>query len=229
MGNKKKETMFGKAGGFIKNMLGDDIPDYLKNPSENQQNQPIIQHMTEITIAPATTTETDSKYEDQILKAVRNADLPGPDFLELSEAVKKLRELNSNLSLEDCLKNAFAILSSTGLTKDQAIKTGDHYLEVLLKEEERFGNSILNALQAKVNTPLSEIEDFKKQKTELQNQLVEIQQKIENYNQQIELKTKDVEIAKEKLSLNKAKFKNTLNKVKAEMIELVNLIKKTNL
>lgn len=229
---EESESLLKKAGSFLNNIIGDDTPDYLKSPQNingEEVKQTSNKNMTQETIVAADIKDTDEKFEQQILNAVRQADLPGPDFLEFRESVSKLRTLNPAMSLEDCMKNTYAILSATGLTKEKIISTGDHYLEVLRSEEKDFEEAILYAQENKINTPLKEIEELKNKKEELRKQLTEIQNQIAQSDVQIELKSKEVESAKSKLSINKAKFNNTLIKVKTEIIELISLVRKTNL
>lgn len=228
MKKQKTTNMFEKATSLIKGLAGDDIPDYIKNSQkQSDNNTKIINNiMTETTVIPVNNTkETDEKYEEQILKAVRGANLSGPDFLEFSEAVKKLQQINPNMSLDDCIKNSFIVLSSGGLTKEVILETGDHYLQVLKTEEEKFSTAILQAHKSKVSYPIEEIKELQTESSSLEQQLNEIQSKISSIKNKIQQKEKEAEDAKIKLSFNKAKFNNTLYKVKTNIIELLNHVR----
>lgn len=225
-----KKGIMGQAGAFIKEIISDDIPDYLKNPkSENIQENQTITNMSETVIIPAQTKDIDSRYEEQILKAVRSADLPGPDFLEFSEAVKKLQQLNPSMSLDDVIRNTFTVLSANGLTKARIIETGDHYRQVLKSERDKFEQSILQGSQNKIDVPQAEIHEMKSHNHELEKQLHELQSQIEKNKRDIESKQNEIETAKQKLSNNKAKFNNTISKIENSMTELINHVQSLSL
>ena len=231
----EKNSFLEKARAAIKSAVGDDIPDYLKEQQKIKENnleekyKPTIMEVTENIETSNNEDSIDIRYQEQILKAIKSADLPGPDFFEFSEAVKKLKSSNSSMSLDDIIKNTYIVLSANGLSKNKILETGEHYINVLKTEKNKFEEAVQQGAKNKIEIPQSEIDELCKLNLELENQLNQIQEKINNNELLIKRKKEDIENTKQKLSLNKTKFNNTLNKIEKEMVELINHVKNINL
>ncbi len=170
-------------------------------------------------------TETDARYEEQILKSIRNADQPGPDFLEFSDAVKELRKSNPSMSEEDAVKSTYIVMKSSGVFKERLIETSEIYLGVILNEKKRFEDSILNSSQKHIEAPQKEIQELQNENSEIQNKIAELQKKAENNNRTITKKREEVALAQSKIEVNKKRFENTIQKIQNDMTSLATKIK----
>ena len=232
MADEEKKDLFGKLGNMVHSIIYEQTPEYLKQA--NGENTPIQTpvnnnvSMTE-TILPANTNEIDNHFAEQIRKAIREADQPGPDFLELSDAVKKLQSLNPSMDVSTAIQNAFIVLSSGGLTKSRVLETGSIYLNVLKTQTQKFEESMLKGSQSKIDTPQQEIEQIKESNRELEKQKRELDIQIETNNRLITSKQSEIDIAKEKLSVNKAKFFNTVKNIESEFTDLISKVQNMNL
>jgi hypothetical protein len=179
----------------------------LSNLRLDEKHKPTIMEVTENIETSNNEDSIDIRYQEQILKAIKSADLPGPDFFEFSEAVKKLKSSNSSMSLDDIIKNTYIVLSANGLSKNKILETGEHYINVLKTEKNKFEEAVQQGAKNKIEIPQSEIDELCKLNLELENQLNQIQEKINNNELLIKRKKEDIENTKQKLSLNKTKFK----------------------
>ena len=235
----KAKGFFGRLGG----LLGDDTPDYIKNAANNVSDetgavvvtqQPsqlikdIINSVSEQTTinnnmstTSLNTKETDARYEEQIRKSLREANQPGPDYYEFSEAVRKMQKVNPSMLLDDVIKNAYIVLSANGLTKARILETGKVYQGVLHTERSKFEHAILQGSKQKIDVPQDEIEQIKKDNLSLEKQLKELQNQINANNTIIDSKQKEINLAKDKLSANKTKFHNTIEMIDSEMTNLL--------
>jgi len=161
---------------------------------------------------PPTLTSNQPAKNEKIYKIIkdvlRDANLPGPDYLELTDTMTAFIE--NGMDEMPALKNAFIALKISGLTKETVLSSGKHYLDILEKERQDFGNNILQEEQSKINAPQKEISDIEDTNTKLQNDISKITSQINSNNILIEQKKREMSENTIKIQSKKKDFEFTL-------------------
>ncbi len=105
--------------------------------------------------------DLDEKSVNFLVAALEKNNLPGFDYLEFKLSLGKLRQLD--MDEETAFKSAFATASTLGVTKEQLLKTGKHYLNVLANEKKQFDLALKKQLEKRVNSKKSEVEKLQAQ------------------------------------------------------------------
>ena len=80
------------------------------------------------------------KYKEHFLKVMKDNNLPGPDYYELSSSIDSLIPVISDVKTR--FMSAFTMLSATGLTKDKALSSAQTYLTALDNDAANFATSL---------------------------------------------------------------------------------------
>lgn len=157
------------------------------------------------------------KFTDVLLRAMEANNLDGFDYLEYKQSLKSLEKMPMDEATR--FKSAFAMAQTMGATPDHLIKTANHYINVLLKEEDKFG-------QALVNQRTRQIGDKEKQIQQLENLIKEKTKQIEKLKADIEQHTKSMSGMKNDIHDATIKVESTKNDFHASFNSLVTQIKK---
>lgn len=158
-----------------------------------------------------------SKFTDVLLKAMEANNLDGFDYLEFKQSLKSLEKMP--MDEQTRFKSAFAMAQTMGATPDHLVKTANHYIRVLLQEQEKFG-------QALANQKTRQIGDKENQIKQLENIIKEKTTRIEQLKADIQKHSKDMEAMKAEISNATVKVESTKNDFHASFNHLVGQIKK---
>ncbi len=81
----------------------------------------------------------DDRFVGILLKAIEDNNIEGFDYLEFKQSLQSLAKIESDESKR--YVNAFAMATTMGLTKDKLLKSAQHYIKVLEKEEAKFADA----------------------------------------------------------------------------------------
>ena len=163
---------------------------------------------------------------DKIEKEIRDADLPGPDYLELKEAAEEKSliqdEPDEGKRWRQAFRNMRVFFPQANITKAKILQAIDHYIGIVnrenklglqeleevrkknvIKEQEdsdRLGQEIL-ALEAQIK--------IKKQEKEEKDR--KIQESRSKYDSQEKVFRKTIDFVKEMLEKDKSKINNYIN------------------
>lgn len=163
---------------------------------------------------------------DKIEKEIRDADLPGPDYLELKEAAEEKSliqdEPDEGKRWRQAFRNMRVFFPQANITKAKILQAIDHYIGIvdrenkvglqeleevrkrnIIKEQEdsdRLGQEIL-ALEAQIK--------IKKQEKEEKDR--KIQESRSKYDSQEKVFRKTIDFVKEMLEKDKSKINNYIN------------------
>jgi len=143
--------------------------------------------------------------------------IDGFDYLEFKQSLKSLEKMP--MDEQTRFKSAYAMAQTMGATPDHLVKTANHYIRVLLQEEEKFG-------QALANQKTKQIGDKENQIKQLDNVIKEKKKTIEQLKKDIEEHTKGMEAMKNEISDAAVKVESTKNDFHASFASLVGQIKK---
>jgi predicted RNase H-like nuclease (RuvC/YqgF family) len=157
------------------------------------------------------------KFTDVLLRAMEANNLDGFDYLEYKQSLKSLEEMPMDEATR--FKSAFAMAQTMGATPDHLIQTANHYIDILLKEEDKFG-------QALINQRSRQIGDKEKQIEQLQSLIKEKTQQVEQLKADIEQHNKAMSGMKNQIHDATIKVESTKNDFHASFNSLVTQIKK---
>ncbi|MFT5386875.1 MAG: flagellar biosynthesis chaperone FliJ [Saprospiraceae bacterium] len=158
-----------------------------------------------------------TKFTEVLFNAMEANDLDGFDYLEYKQSLKSLEKMP--MDEQTRFKSAFAMAQTMGATPDHLIKTANHYIRVLLKEEEKFGNALANQRTRQIG-------DKENQIKQLDSVIKEKTQRIAQMKTEIEKHTKDMQAMKADISSAAVKVESTKNDFRASFNNLVGQINK---
>jgi hypothetical protein len=121
-------------------------------------------------IPPAVSTaNVDPSIKEMLEQSIQESKLSGFDYLKFIGAVE---EMKSSGSSEDArFKMAFVAAKQLGVDKDSLVKSGNHYLDVLKKDEDDFNSDCSEFEKNELQTRDAKIAELDSRVTELTKQL----------------------------------------------------------
>lgn len=147
------------------------------------------------------------KFTKHFLELFDSANLPGPDYFELSQA---LLNMPAGIDQASAIKMVYATLSTMGLTKTKLLTSIDQYLQVIEDDATNFNKDAQLKEDQEIGAELRAIEALKKQELDLQEQIAKIQQTIQQ-------KSASIQEAQVKLESNKQQYQIAYTQFKAKL------------
>ena len=161
--------------------------------------------------------KVNSKFLEVLLKAMDANDLDGFDYLEFKQSLKSLEKMPMDEPTR--FKSAYAMAQTMGATPEHLIKTADHYIKVLLSEEEKFEQALVNQRSRQIGDKENQIKQF-------ENLIKEKTKMIDQLKAEIKKHTAEQEKMKKDISKATIKVESTKNDFHASFNHLVSQIKK---
>lgn len=157
----------------------------------------------------------DKKILQSLLEAIAENHTPEFGYIQFKKSVQNLQ----NMDIEELtsIKSAFSTASTMGITKQQLVSSAKKYLTVLLKEKEKFADTLQRQMKIKVEDKIQEGEDIKKT-------IASHQKKIEQLNKEMALYKQKLEGIDGKVDEEKVKIQKTRDKFVAAFDQLFNEI-----
>lgn len=169
------------------------------NKSETSAEIPNEAQVFESTVTgPA---KPNKQFTDILLKAIDAQNLEGPDYLEFKTSLKSLEGVIEDEATR--YKSSFAVLKSTGVTKELLLESGNHYINVLQKEKQKFESTFQDQQNKQV---LAREESIKKYFEGIQKRKEQLQTLI------IEIEDMEKKLAEAKIEINEAANKVQMTK-----------------
>jgi len=160
----------------------------------------------EIKQAFGITDAVDKKAADFLATALKKALSKDFDYMNYRQALHAMRDLQ--LDEATAFKSAFAAARSTGLEKEDLVKSAERYLHVLLSEKTQFDDALGNQVNERVNTKRDEVIKLQQRIEELRQKIREFENKIAEYQKKIDTSDDDVEAARLKIEETKQRFES---------------------
>lgn len=125
------------------------------------------------------------------------------DYIKFKKSVLSLQEMD--IDEITSVKSAYATASTMGVNKENLVTSGKQYLTVLVKEKEKFADTLKRQMAAKVDGKLDEAKTIKKT-------IADHEKKIEQMKKEIALFSKKLEGVDQRAADAKAKIKDTRDK-----------------
>lgn len=163
------------------------------------------------------------KFNDILLKAIDKQNLDGPDYLEFKSSLKSLEGVIEDEATR--YKSSYAVLTSTGVTKEKLLTSGEHYIKVLEAEKQKFERTFKEQQQKQVLEREKKInsyeEGIEKRKQELKKLIAE----IETMEKKLDSAKVEINQAAGKVQLTKDQFMASYGLILGQIQEDFNKIK----
>ena len=169
--------------------------------------------------------ELDKKSVSFLLKAIKENNLPGFDYIEFKQSLNAL--LAMDMDAYTAIKSAFTTASTMGLTKANLLGSAEHYIQILKSEKSQFDDALNKQMASKVDGKQEQkkvlsgkIEDYRQKIKQLEQEIAKYQEKLDNADEEIEA-------ARTKIENTKVKFEETFEHMLSEIENDITTIKET--
>ena len=145
------------------------------------------------------------KYRKHFQEVMKNSNLPGPDYYELSTSLDSLSSVIADIRTR--FISAYTVLAASGLTKEKVLSSGQSYLTDLDNDAQKFNGSLQQVREQEVDGQKAQIEANNKKIQELSLQI----QQLNTDNMTINQKVLESE---QKINSSKAGYELELNNMK---------------
>lgn len=155
------------------------------------------------------------KFMDILLKAMETQNLDGFDYLEYKQSLRSLEKMPMDEATR--YQSAYAMAQTMGATPDKLVKTAQHYVDVLKKEELKFEEALANQQKTQIGSKQGEIgklEEVIQQKAE---QIKQLTKEIEEHQRRSEQLKKEIKQASGKVESTKNNFIASYNALVAQI------------
>lgn len=160
-----------------------------------------------------TNAKPDTKFLNSLLSAVEANNLEGFDYLEYKQA---LQSLPKHLDEKTRFESAYAMSKTMGATNVKLIQSGQHYINILNKEQGKFISAYNGKLESAKGT--AQIKNLEQTVAQKKKQIEQLQKEIADSEKVLEKKKNDVNKSVAKVEQTKDKFLSAY-KVVAGQIE----------
>lgn len=144
------------------------------------------------------------KFVDILLNAMNKENLEGVDYLEFKESLKSLEGVITEE--ETKFKSAFAMGKTMGMSKDKLLKSGQHYMNVLEKEKQKFQVTYDKRKAEQIQQKEDGITKLTQGIEARKKQILALQKEIEKYETSLAKEKSSINISQGKLVATKGAF-----------------------
>ena len=164
------------------------------------------------------------KFLDILFGVMEQNNLEGFDYLEYKQSLLSLKKMDMDDNTR--FKSAFAVAETMGATPDHLIKTAQHYIDVLAKEEDKFEAALINQRNQRIGTKEAEIEQLKQLVEDKEKQIVLLQKQVKEHKGQVDTLNVHIEKAAIQIETTKNNFIASYNSLVGQIYEDVENMKK---
>lgn len=168
-----------------------------------------------------------AKFTDILLGAMEQANLDGFDYLEYKKSLKSLQKMNMDEAT--AYQSAYAMAQTMNATPAHLVQTAEHYLKVLLQEEEKFERALENQQESRIGSKRKEKEDLAKQIKAKEEQIKQLQADIKKSQTQLGKLDQDIQKAVQSIETTKgdfiASYQNLTKQIQADVEKMKKYLK----
>lgn len=170
------------------------------------------------------TGKPDSKFVDVLLKAIEANNLDGFDYLEYKQSLQNL----SSMEMDEKTKyqSAFAMAKTMGVTPQKLVESANHYVNVLQKEKNKFGEALSNQKQNQIVSKENELKQMEQGILQKEKQIEQLKAEIEKHRAALQGRKDAISQAATKVESTKANFLYAFNMVMGQIQADVDNMKK---
>lgn len=211
---------------FKNQMSGNDkddsdlVPEQKKKPSTSSAT-PNSSSVPNPTIPAGKAT---SKFTDILLQAMDANNLDGFDYLEYKNSLHNLAKMP--MDEQTRYQSAYAAASTMGATPAKLIKTANFYIDILKKEETKFGQALANQKDKQIGDKAQLIQQNDNLIKEKTTQIQRLQKEIAAHQAKNEQMKKSISAATIKVETTKNNFVASYNLVLSQIRKDIENMKK---
>ena len=157
------------------------------------------------------------KFMEVLLRAMEANNIEGFDYLEYKQSLNSLQKMPMDEKTR--YQSALAMAQTMGGNPDQLVKTAQHYVDVLKREEDKFEEALANQMSTQVDSKKQEIKKLEETIASKAQKIKELTKQIENHQQKQELLSKEIKEASEKVASTKNDFIASYNSLVSQIQE----------
>ena len=157
--------------------------------------------------SPAEPGKVQDKLFDVLFGALQANNQQGFDYLEFKDFVKSL----ASVPMDDAtrFKSAFATAQTMGATKEVILKSANHYLDILAREEAKFQDALKGRKEADLTGQQGQIKDLEQLIRQKEADIEKLQKEIEAHRATIGQVEESINAASVKINQTAADFEAT--------------------
>ncbi len=144
------------------------------------------------------------KFNKILFGAMEKNNIDGFDYLEYRQSLQSLKKMDMDEPTR--YKSAYAMAQTMGASPDYLIKTAQHYIDVLQKEEDKFGKALQNQRTRQIGEKEQQLKDVNTMIRQKAEQIQKLSKQIEEHQAQIAQLENDVSQASVKVESTKNDF-----------------------
>ena len=144
------------------------------------------------------------KFLDVLFNAMESNNLDGFDYLEFKQSLLSLKKVR--MDDETRFKSAYAMAQTMGASVEHLIKTAQHYINVLAKEEKKFETALANQKASRVGSKQQEIKQLEDLIGKKEEQIRMLQKEIAEHHKQVDTLKRVIGDAASKIETTKNNF-----------------------
>ncbi len=196
------------------------------NKSSSEDSAPVEELKTPVTSSTKGTSSTSvppvspgkitDKFNNILLGAMEANNIDGFDYLEYRQSLQSLKKMDMDEATQ--YKSAYAMAQTMGASPEYLIKTANHYMDILKKEEAKFGEALQNQRVRQVGEKEQQLKDLEQMIRDKAEQIQKMSKDIEQH--QVQMQQIETEVAQ-----SSAKVESTKNNFIASFNAIVVQIK----
>ncbi|NND04809.1 MAG: hypothetical protein HKN87_00395 [Saprospiraceae bacterium] len=152
--------------------------------------------------------QLDKKSVSFLLKAIKENNLPGFDYLEFKQSLNGLQKMDMDETT--AIKSAFTTGSTVGLTKSKLISSAEHYRSVIEKEKGQFDHALKKQMSQRVHGKKEEKEKLTHTIQSYQQKIKTLETEILKHKEKLDRADSEINAAKAKIEETRDKFEDTV-------------------
>jgi len=212
---KKLKSLFIVEDESDKKSTSDQSQEQPKPESETPVPMPEIEVNIEIPEIKDPQGKPDPKFVDILLKAIEKNNMDGFDYLEYKQSLQSLQ----GMSMDDATryKSAFAMAKTMGATPEKLLKSANHYINILKKEESKFKEALVNQRKSQIQGREAKIKSVETSIQEKKAQIKKLMQEIEKKEKELEKLKTEINKSAAKVESTNERFHLALNVVMSQI------------
>ena len=188
---------------------------------------------TETPSAPPTATNISTegkvtkRFMDVLFKAMQDNNLDGFDYLEYKQSLMSLKKMPMDEATR--FQSAFAMAQTMGANPDQLLKTAQHYIDVLDREEKKFEEALAAQRQKQIGSKKQAILKLEEEVKKQAEQIKKLTEAIETKQKKAQKLKEDISLASTKVEATKndfiASFKSLVSQIQGDMENIKKYLK----
>ncbi len=144
------------------------------------------------------------KFLDVLFDAMEKNNLDGFDYLEFKQSLLSLKKVNMDEPTR--FRSAYAMAQTMGASVQHLIKTAQHYIDVLAKEEKKFESALANQKANRIGSKQKEITQLEQLMKDKQTRIKQLQKEMTEHEKQIDTLKRVIGDAASKIETTKNNF-----------------------